>query len=130
MSDNDIKVGEYVRTKTGSIGKLHKISTYKINNKDKKMYLGDFGFGVYGISYKDVAKHSFNIIDIIEVGDYVNGYKVLNLDVGYVYVDCTKLGTNLLKTFTDYQIKTIRCWILLWAVEPQVLCQKDSIEIL
>lgn len=24
-----------------------------------------------------VAKHSFNLIDLIEVGDYVNGYKVL-----------------------------------------------------
>ena len=30
--------------------------------------------------YDEVIKHSKNIIDLIEVGDYVNGYKVIDKD--------------------------------------------------
>ena len=72
-----IKVGEYVRTKDGVI--------FKILTKDKS----DFGNHYYGItdnenysnytygkgSHNDIKnkilKHSFNIIDLIEVGDII-----------------------------------------------------------
>ena len=78
-----IKVGDYVRTETGHIGKLNKISTYKINNKDKTMYLVDFGNITYAISYKDIVKHSPSIIDLIEEGDFVNGFQVMMFDDMY-----------------------------------------------
>ena len=29
----------------------------------------------------NIVKHSKNIIDLIEVGDYVNGYKVISIDI-------------------------------------------------
>lgn len=80
----EIKVGEYVRTTDGYIGKLVKITNasnyYKIDVgreirhmnyiKDNYIYSRD-GFG---------HKHSHNIIDLIEVGDYVNGKEIHEID--------------------------------------------------
>lgn len=61
----EIKKGEYVRTKKGIIYKADK--DYYLNNNIPIKYA----------TFSDrVIKHSFNIIDLIEVGDYVNGYKV------------------------------------------------------
>lgn len=53
----EIKVGEYCRTDTGYI--------YIMKN-----FIKEFDYSK--------TKHSFNIIDLIEVGDYVNGHKVVN----------------------------------------------------
>lgn len=53
----EIEVGDFVRTKKGKIFQYGK----------GRAYLG-----------KDnaIVKHSFNIIDLIEVGDIVNGYRI------------------------------------------------------
>ena len=56
-----IEVGEYVRTKKGKIFQYGK----------GRAYLG---------KDNEIVKHSKNIIDLIEVGDYVNGYKVISID--------------------------------------------------
>lgn len=113
----EIEVNDYVRTKTGYIGKLHKISTYKINDKDKTMYLVDFGNITYAISYKDIVKHSPNIIDLIEVGDYVNGKKIdAILDSGFKSegvaerVLCFEIDFPIekgLRAYHNYDIKSI-----------------------
>jgi hypothetical protein len=70
---SEIKVGDYVRTNKGNIGKAidifvgHTIANYHIEFqtgvKVKRQYL----------SNKTIIKHSPNIIDLIEIGDYVNG---------------------------------------------------------
>lgn len=57
----DIKAGEYIRTSKGKIFKYGKGRAYL--GKDNR-----------------IVKHSFNIIDLIETGDYVNGYKVLEIE--------------------------------------------------
>lgn len=83
---NEIEVGEYVRTpEEGYIGKLverieNAHNYYKIdvgrkiihcdNSRDNYIYSRE-GFGL---------KHSKNIIDLIEEGDYVNGSKVIEVD--------------------------------------------------
>lgn len=80
----EIKVGEYVRTpEQGYIGKLVEVNKnvlnyYKIDvgreirringMSDNYIYSRD-GFGL---------KHSSNIIDLIEIGDYVNGKLIHN----------------------------------------------------
>lgn len=64
----EIKVGEYVRDKEGNITKI--INTLSLF-KDVELYLGEDG---YQYSDNAIVKHSFNIIDLIEEGDYVNGY--------------------------------------------------------
>lgn len=52
----DIKVGEYVRSELGSIGKITKIEDNKFlyENKTLITWIGN------------VTKHSFNLIDLIE----------------------------------------------------------------
>ncbi len=67
----EIKVGEYVRTDCGTIIKVKKIEKDE-ETKDIWYYEG-FCLGAWK---SRVVKHSPNIIDLIEVGDYVNGYKV------------------------------------------------------
>lgn len=67
----DIKVGDYIRTELGYTGKVQSVNMfnadlYRTNN------------GTY--SKEEIVKHSFNIIDLIEVGDYVNGHLVVDLD--------------------------------------------------
>lgn len=61
---------------------------------------------------KDIIKASYSIIDLIEVGDYVNGYKVLEIVKGFkVIVDNLELNTRdgnyYLKRFTNNEIKSI-----------------------
>ena len=65
-----IEVGEYVRSKIGSIGKVTKIedNKYLYENKTLITWVGN------------VTKHSFSIIDLIEVGDYVNGQYVYEIE--------------------------------------------------
>ena len=108
----DIKVGDFIRTKKGIIGKLKRIELDEID-KNLKWYVFDkkrpdmnIIDEIY-INKPYITKYSKNLIDLIEVGDYVNGEKVIevHLDLGYVFVDKeTELGT---KTFCDYQIETI-----------------------
>ena len=65
----DIEVGDYVRSRNGSIGKVTKIEDdkYLYENKELITFIGN------------VVKHSKNIIDIIEGGDFVNNYIVLDV---------------------------------------------------
>lgn len=100
----EIKVGEYVRTR-GIIGKLARIEYDKVD-VSLKWYVLDRGN--YGISYVNkpyIEKHSFNIIDLIEVGDYVNGYKVLYQASCYSYFDTDTCDWIYIKQ--DNQIKSI-----------------------
>lgn len=63
----EIKENEFIRTKTGKIDKV-------INNN---YYISEYIECEKGIVDKEnIVKHSFNIIDLIEVGDFVNGMKV------------------------------------------------------
>ena len=63
--ENEIKVGEYIRTKLGDIKKITEGFEFIIERHNK--------------SDNNIVKHSPNIIDLIECGDYVNGEKVLNI---------------------------------------------------
>lgn len=70
MDNNKIEVGEYARDKEGNITKI--INTVSLF-KDVELYLGEDG---YQYSDNSILNHSKNIIDLIEVGDYVNGLEV------------------------------------------------------
>lgn len=63
-----MKVGEYVRTDIGEIRKVVRV-TDNLYVLDKDVVF----------AHKDkIKKSSPNIIDLIEVGDYVNGKKVID----------------------------------------------------
>lgn len=65
-----IEVGEYVRTKSGKLDKV-------INNN---CYMPQYIECEKSIVYKeDIVKHSKNIIDLIELYDYVNGMIVFDI---------------------------------------------------
>lgn len=86
-----MKVGDYVRTKKGTI--------YQFNSTSSKALSG---------AKKYMVKSSPNIIDLIEVGDYVNGYLVTtgNQNVGSVYISEID-GLGLKKKLYEKDIKSI-----------------------
>lgn len=65
-----IEVNEYVRTKDGKIDKV-------INSNFYMSIYVECEKGLYLI--ENIVKHSKELIDLIEVGDYVNGYRVINV---------------------------------------------------
>lgn len=64
--ENEIKVGEFIRTKLGDIKKITEGFEFIIKR--------------YNESDNKIVKHSSNLIDLIECGDYVNGKQVSNVD--------------------------------------------------
>ena len=91
----ELKEGMYVRTNDRGIHKISRIN----NNKTVWKYICDYrpsedrdGTYTYGI-YKseEIIKASNNIIDLIEVGDYVNGFIVLDIrtdNENEKYIEC------------------------------------------
>lgn len=79
----DIEVNEYVRTKDGYIAKCIEIDTdfsvCGFDNTIRKNYGDKFDFLYLEDIAKCVVKHSKQLIDLIKAGDYVNGYRVINV---------------------------------------------------
>ena len=99
----EIEVGEYVRTEGGLIAK------YLGFKKDKYLFDNEiYWYYEYYIEYvyeedwkqfkEDIVKHSKNLIDLIEVGDFVNGSKVLavmeDMATGELHLEMTIDYTN------------------------------------
>lgn len=64
---SEIEIGEYVRTEEGEIHKVIKIIE---DDGDWDYYCCENNAGYFAM---DIAKHSKQLIDLIEEGDYVNG---------------------------------------------------------
>lgn len=73
----EIKVREYVRTEFGNIGKFYRPAS---ESSDVYYIYIDKDGNKISSRYDSIVKHSKNIIDLIEVGDYVNGSKVIEVD--------------------------------------------------
>ncbi len=105
-----IKAGMYVRTKIG-IKKIYDID----ENKTKWKYLyklkkqdGDGSIDLGSLCEEDIiGEPSYRPIDLIEVGDYVNGYKVttVNKQKSIVYSEDEK--GYFINGFYEDEIKTI-----------------------
>lgn len=82
----EIKEGMYVRTNTG-IHKIFRIDEHKSVWKyccDKKE-TGEWDGSYEYTPIKEeqfIGEPSFDIIDLVQAGDYVNGEKIINLDLG------------------------------------------------
>ena len=99
----EIKVREFVRTKNGLIGKVNKIELAGRGVRFGGEYLSDtiiqFNDGkIYErrVEDKNITKHSKNIIDLIELGDYVNGKEV--------YSEDGKLAIELAEHMPPYEL--------------------------
>lgn len=93
-----IEEGEYVRTKNGKIDKV-------INNN---CYMPQYIECEKSLLYKeDIVNHSKNIIDLIEVGDYVNGTEIDLLEKSENRVWSTSTYGDEDIVFYENEIKTI-----------------------
>ena len=107
----EIKVGEYVRTTNKGIRQIAMIDNHKTVNK----YLYYIGEDFEGKSYAyikttEILKHSFNLIDLIEVGDIVkdeyNKYEVAFVKYDKIYCNDYNLDDSLI-TLREQDIKAI-----------------------
>jgi len=85
-----LKEGMYVRTKQGYIAKFKKYDEiFNILRFETPIFLRSWMPCDY--MQKDrfmnwyFSKASYNIIDLIEVGDYVNGKKVIKVNIDYIF---------------------------------------------
>ena len=97
-----IEVGEYVRTKNGIIDRIKTINRYgtvtKYDDKEDKISIAINYYINSGLEVNkdDIVKHSKNIIDLIELGDYVNGKEVCIQD--------RKLAVELAEHMPPYEL--------------------------
>ena len=97
----DIKEKEYIRTYLGEIGRV-----IAIKENPDRVVIDDCGQIVL---IADITKHSFNLIDLIEVGDYVNGNIVTDkyLFAGEKPVIETERNDTNCKCLCEKDIKSI-----------------------
>lgn len=113
--EEKISVNEYVRTKDGRIAQIRNIDYEAgIYRFDRIIYINDFRMKedvLYNneMFKKLIVKHSKQLIDLIECGDYVNGREVKYIAIFEGFPDCPKLifvdETHLMPENED--IKTI-----------------------
>ena len=105
----EIDIGEYVRTNNKGIKRIDRVD----NNKTVNKYLYFTGIEDFeGKEYKiikttEIVKHSRQLIDLIEIGDFVNGMEILHIEDNKLYVE----WNNEFEEFTGFlenkDIKTI-----------------------
>ena len=66
-----LEEGMYVRTNDGYINKIKKLNQYNVLVDARDLFGEELN-----IPNNEIIKASYNIIDILEVGDYVNGNPV------------------------------------------------------
>lgn len=117
----EIEVGEYVRTKNGVIGKLEKqyVFGHGVNYPEPQEWIlatnGNHQEVIVECTDYPV-KHSHNIIDLIEEGDYVNGKYVYSVGtaIGNLpivnHTDGTFTPQNMIKSIVTKEQFTQRCY--------------------
>lgn len=116
-----LKIGQFIRTPYG-IRKIVNITKDDGYGKPrvKVIELDDFLNTGYKFNYEfytdekiiKECKSSYNIIDILEVGDYVNGSEVIEIEKDYKFIDGTIrdilwTDTKMHKAIWDETIKSI-----------------------
>lgn len=101
-----LEVGMYARLQNDAeniviINRIANVfETTILTENDGSIYQGEY-------TKENVIKASYDIIDILEVGDYVNGYKITDIDC-YEYEKELFFDTNqIISTFVNEDIKSI-----------------------
>lgn len=103
---NKLEVGMFIRTDDGKINKFKRYITDKKRVCETDMYTM--------LAVDNIVKASFNIIDLIEVGDYVNGSEVLDFEYKLI-----KENDN----FTNFAVVTENCYLEntdSWIIEKNI----------
>lgn len=110
----NIEVGMYIRKNSGVIYQIkesdkHILDIYKKNNCNlKELEENDYDMSLFWI-VKNIKKVNKNIIELIEVGDYVNGKKIIEIrksENGYEYFYFSYCPESYVKK-EDYKITEI-----------------------
>ncbi len=111
-----LEVGMYVRTDNGIIGKIYEkigdMFTYKDNNRD---------YITYGLLHNEITKASYNIIDILEVGDVIIDKE------GHKYPINYEFETDYSGEYNSYEI-TIDDYITLFLKDDLSIVTHEQIE--
>lgn len=92
----EISIGDYVRTDKGYI--------FIVDKERKNLQALKF----FDVEYGNIVKHSKNIIDLIEKDDYVNGYKVCEINKKRIgFEGCHKSRSYYYFEDNDFQINSI-----------------------
>ena len=92
-----LEVGMYVRTNDGYINKIKKVNQFNV-----LVYGRDLFGEELNIPNNEIIKTSHNIIDLIEVGDYVNGLRVEKNKYGELYTSYVYYGGDIGKQCEVY----------------------------
>lgn len=121
----ELEVGQFVRNKDGTIGKIIAIDLAKPrqekypNHPSKRWWRNKILISCYKgwRTTQNIIKASYNIIDLIKVGDYVNGEKVLETNCKWEYMDDdSDTGVNEVydglelqkgRIYFEYEIETV-----------------------
>lgn len=101
-----LEVGMYIRTNYGKIDKILKLNESYVKGVSQK--------DEYAYDIEKIVKASYNIIDILEVGDYVNGSEVLDFEYKFI-----KGNDN----FTYFAVVTENCYLEntdSWIIEKNI----------
>ena len=90
-----MKVGDYVRTENGLIGKIIGFKGDMVETDNKRLI-------TYKSNHNEIIKSSPNIIDLIEEGDYINGLRVEKNKYGELYTSYVYYGGNIGKQCEVY----------------------------
>lgn len=106
----NIEVGDYVRDNSGLIGQLIRIERDDIDTSLKWYVIFD-GKNERYINKPYITNYSKNIIDLIEKGDFVNEYRVLEIfkiqNNKYVFTICKSDFKDICRIWSEEDIKTI-----------------------
>ena len=125
----ELKEGMYVRTKNGYIRKIDRVWNDTHFNVDRTYYNCDIDEDTLGCILDEdiIGEPSYNIIDLIEVGDYVNGEKVDIFEIPPDYEE-EELGFPLYDEDSDYFHRVIIAYTPLKQVEIKSIVTKEQFE--
>ena len=90
-----LSVGMYIRTNYGIIDKILKLNKSYVKGVSQKDEL-------YAYDIDNIVKASYNIIDILEENDYVNGLRVEKNKYGELYTSYVYYGGDIGKQCEVY----------------------------
>lgn len=99
----ELRENMYIRTKDGIIDKV--IIDYNGHCASSDCECKHISCAKDYYDEDKVAKASYNIIDILEKGDYVNGVEVINIDDKWITM--SDIQVPILKSIANGMIKTI-----------------------
>ena len=91
----DLRENMYVRTKDGIIDKILKLNKSYVKGVSQKDEL-------YAYDIDNIVKASYNIIEILEENDYVNGLRVEKNKYGELYTSYVYYGGDIGKQCEVY----------------------------